>query len=149
MGEKILRAAVVYGFLLVAFRVMGKRQVGQLTPFDLTVLLIVSNVLQNAAIGNDNSVLGGIIGALTIFALNGLVALGTVRSRTVERLVNGRATRLVHNGEVDEAAMRRERITHEELHAALRDAGLTDPSEARFVVLEAAGHLTVGARRTP
>ena len=73
IGEKVLRSVVVYLFLLVAFRFTGKRQVGQLTPFDLVVLLIISNVVQNAVIGNDNSLGGGLIGAVTILALNYVV----------------------------------------------------------------------------
>ena len=72
--ERVLRAAVGYGFLLFVFRVAGKRQVGQLTPFDLVVLLIISNVLQNAMIGPDNSITGGLVGVVTIFVLNGVVA---------------------------------------------------------------------------
>jgi len=84
--DRIIRAAVGYIFLLVAFRLMGKRQVGQLTPFDLVVLLIVSNVLQNAMIGPDNSITGGLIGAMTIFFLNGLVARLTMILAATSRL---------------------------------------------------------------
>lgn len=145
--ERVARAAVGYGFLLIAFRVTGKRQVGQLTPFDLVVLLIISNVLQNAMIGPDNSITGGLVGALTIFALNGTLARLTFASRWLERLIDGRPTRLVHDGQVDETAMARELVTHAELHAALREGGLTEVSEARFVMLESTGRMTVGAKR--
>jgi uncharacterized membrane protein YcaP (DUF421 family) len=146
VAEKVVRSAVVYGFLLVAFRVTGKRQVGQLTPFDLTVLLVVSNVLQNAMIGPDNSIGGGLIGASVLFALNGLVARVTFHSRRVERLVEGTPTPLVHNGKLDDAAMRRELVTRAELHAALRDAGMCEVSEARYAMLEANGKITAGAK---
>ncbi len=145
--ERIVRAAVGYGFLLVAFRLMGKRQVGQLTPFDLVVLLIISNVLQNAMIGPDNSINGGLIGACTIFALNGLVARLTFANRRLERLIDGRPTLLVHDGHVDEAAMRSELVTREELHAALREAGCADVCDARFVMLESTGRITAGLKR--
>src|SRR5690242_15439407 len=118
VGEKIVRSLVVYVFLLAVFRLTGKRQVGQLTPFDLVVLLIVSNVLQNAMIGPDNSVGGGFIGALTIFGANAIVARLTYFSRRLELLIDGRPTELVHHGKVDEAAMRRELVTRAELHAA-------------------------------
>jgi uncharacterized membrane protein YcaP (DUF421 family) len=147
--ERVVRAAVGYGFLLVAFRLTGKRQVGQLTPFDLVVLLIISNVLQNAMIGPDNSVTGGLVGAITIFACNGLVARVSFASRRVERLVDGKPTLLVRDGTIDEAAMRRELVTHAELHAALREAGILDVGDARFVMLESTGRMTAGARHRP
>jgi uncharacterized membrane protein YcaP (DUF421 family) len=145
--ERVVRAAVGYGFLLLAFRLTGKRQVGQLTPFDLVVLLIISNVLQNAMIGPDNSVTGGLVGAATIFLMNGLVARLTFSSRRLERLIDGRPTCLVRDGQIDEHAMARELVTHAELHAALREAGLLDVTEARFVMLEPTGRMTVGSSR--
>ena len=146
VGEKIVRSLVVYVFLLAVFRLTGKRQVGQLTPFDLVVLLIVSNVLQNAMIGPDNSVLGGLIGAGTIFGANAIVARLTFHSRRLELLIDGRPTQLVHQGKVDEDAMRRELVTRAELHAALREAGMCDVAEARFATLEATGRITAGAK---
>src|SRR2546422_6957385 len=144
VGEKVLRSFVVYTFLLVVFRVTGKRQVGALTPFDLIVLLIVSNVLQNAMIGPDNSVLGGLLGACTIFAANALVARLTFYDRRLEKLIDGAPTRLVHDGQVDEEAMRRELVTRAELHAALREAGLFEVSQARFALLQATRKITAG-----
>lgn len=145
--DKIVRSAVVYGFLVIVFRITGKRQVGQLTPFDLVVLLIVSNALQNALIGPDNSVAGGLVGAVVIFLLNGLVAHLSYHSRRFERLVQGEATPLLHDGHVRRDAMRRELITHDDLLAALRDAGMVSLEEARFAVLEANGKITCGRRR--
>jgi uncharacterized membrane protein YcaP (DUF421 family) len=146
--EHVIRAAVGYVFLLVMFRLTGKRQVGQLTPFDLVVLLIISNVLQNAMIGPDTSISGGLAGAFTIFGLNLVVAHGTYRSSRLEKLIDGKPTLLVHDGRCDEAAMRHELVTHAELHAALREAGLLDVSEARFVMLESTGRMTVGRKRS-
>jgi uncharacterized membrane protein YcaP (DUF421 family) len=145
--ERVVRAAVGYLFLLVVFRVMGKRQVGQLTPFDLVVLLIISNVLQNAMIGPDDSVSGGLVGALTIFALNGLVARGTFRSERLERLIDGEPACLVRDGRVDEAALARELVTHAELRSALREFGMTEPADARWAMLEANGRITAAPRR--
>ncbi|MGH7895896.1 MAG: DUF421 domain-containing protein [Candidatus Binatia bacterium] len=144
--ERIVRGAVGYLFLLIAFRLAGKRQVGQLTPFDLVVLLIVSNVLQNAMIGPDNSVTGGMVGAVTIFVLNGLVARLTFASRRFEQVIDGTPTLLVHDGHVDEAAMRRELVTHADLRAALREAGIRDVANAHFVMLESTGRITAGTR---
>ncbi|HXJ35260.1 MAG TPA: YetF domain-containing protein [Candidatus Eisenbacteria bacterium] len=146
--ERVARGAIGYLFLLVAFRISGKRQVGQLTPFDLVVLLIISNVLQNAMIGPDNSVTGGVIGALTIFVMNGALAWLTFKSRRLERLIEGEATRLVHDGKIDEAAMRKELVTHAELRAALREAGIPHVTEARFAMLESTGRITAGAMHT-
>src|SRR5690348_5563796 len=96
--EKILRSAVIYLFILLAFRFTGKRQVGQLTPFDLVVLLIISNVVQNAVIGNDNSLGGGIIGAITILVLNWAVVEVSYRFKPFRRLMEGIPTFLIHNG---------------------------------------------------
>ena len=148
VAERVIRAGVGYLFLLVAFRLTGKRQVGQLTPFDLVVLLIISNVLQNAMIGPDNSINGGLIGASTIFALNGIVARITFASRTLERLIDGKPTLLVHDGRIDDEAMRRELVTRAELDAALRDAGILEVANARFVMLESTGRMTAGPLRS-
>jgi uncharacterized membrane protein YcaP (DUF421 family) len=142
--ERVIRATVGYGFLLVAFRITGKRQVGQLTPFDFVVMLIISNVLQNAMIGPDNSVTGGLVGALTIFALNIIVARLTFASPRLEALIEGTSTTLVREGVVDMDAMRRELVTREELHTALREAGIVGVENARYAVLENTGHISAG-----
>ncbi len=141
--EKLLRSIVVYVFLLVAFRLTGKRQVGQLTPFDLVVLLIISNVVQNAVIGNDTSLGGGLLGALTILALNGLVVELTYRFKRARRLLEAQPTLLIHNGRVLHDNMRRERVTLDELLAALRRDGVVEPSKVRFAVLEENGGISV------
>ena len=109
--EKVLRSVVVYLFLLMAFRFTGKRQVGQLTPFDLIVLLIISNVLQNSVIGNDNSLGGGMIGAVVILALNWVVVLTAFRFKPFRRMMAGEPTLLVHNGKIFKDRMDRERIS--------------------------------------
>src|SRR5258706_14584047 len=109
VGEKILRSVVVYLFLLIAFRFTGKRQVGQLTPFDLVLLLLISNVVQNAVIGNDNSLGGGLIGAITILLLNYAVVEVTYRSKRLRHVVEGEPTLLIHDGRILYDRMRRER----------------------------------------
>ncbi|HVN87248.1 MAG TPA: YetF domain-containing protein [Candidatus Binatia bacterium] len=143
IAEKIVRSAVIYVFLLLAIRFTGKRQVGQLTPFDLVVLLILSNVVQNAVIGNDNSLGGGIIGALTILVLNAAVVEVTYRSKRLRRLLEPSPTLLIHNGKLLEDNLRRERVTHSDLFAALRRSGVVEPSEVRFAVLEDNGAISV------
>jgi uncharacterized membrane protein YcaP (DUF421 family) len=141
--EKVLRSVVVYLFLLAAFRFTGKRQIGQLTPFDLVVLLVISNVVQNAIIGPDNSLAGGLIGAAVILALNLLVVELTFRSRRLRRLVEAQPTLLVHNGRVLHENLARERLTLEDLHAALRRSGVADVGHVRVAVLEDNGGISV------
>ena len=145
--EKIVRSLVVYGFLLVAFRVAGKRQPGQLTAFDLVVLLIISNVLQNAAIGSDNSLGGGLLGATVIMALNFLVAWLTYRHKRMERLVANTPTVIVKHGQVIHANLDREHMSMTELRAALCKEGITTMSEVRYAILEEDGHVSVIPRR--
>ena len=143
IAEKLLRSVVIYLFLLLAFRFTGKRQVGQLTPFDLIVLLIISNVLQNAVIGNDNSLSGGIIGAVTILALNYAVVKITYRSKRARRLLELQPALLIHNGRILHENMRHELITLDDLLAALRRNGLLEPKQARYAVLEENGMISV------
>jgi uncharacterized membrane protein YcaP (DUF421 family) len=147
--EKIVRSVVIYLFLLLAFRFSGKRQIGQLTPFDLVVLLVISNVLQNAIIGPDNSVGGGLIGAVVILALNALVVEVTFRSKRARRVLEASPTILIHNGRVLHESLNRERITLEDLHAAMRRAGVLDVSHVRVAVLEENGGISVIPHPTP
>ena len=146
--EKVARAAMIYFFILLAFRFSGKRQVGQLTPFDLVVLLVISNVVQNAIIGPDNSLTGGIIGAITILVLNYLVVELSFRFKGVRRVLEAQPTLLVHNGRVLRENLRKERVTMDELLAALRRNGLTSPDHVRFAVLEETGNIRVIPRTT-
>ncbi len=143
IAEKILRSIAVYVFILLAFRFTGKRQVGQLTPFDLVVLLLISNVVQNAVIGPDNSLGGGLIGAVVVLALNYAFVEATYRWPWARRWLEARPTLLVHNGRVLQDALRRERVTIEDLRAALRKNGLVEPDEARFAVLEENGGISI------
>jgi uncharacterized membrane protein YcaP (DUF421 family) len=140
--ELIVRATVMYFFLLVLLRLTGKRQVGQLAPFDLVLLLILSNAVQNAMNGNDSSVTGGMLLAVTLVALNFLIGALTFRSKKLEALIEGRPIMLIHNGHVDQMAMKKAQMTMEELEAALRAEGYSCPVDVRFAVLENNGHLT-------
>ena len=146
--EKIVRSVVVYLFLLAAFRFTGKRQVGQLTPFDLVVLLVISNVVQNAVIGPDNSLGGGLLGAVVILALNGLLVEVTYRSKRLRRMLEASPTVLVHNGKLVEKNLASERITLDDLHAAMRRAGVVDIAHVRVAVLEENGGISVIPRAT-
>jgi uncharacterized membrane protein YcaP (DUF421 family) len=146
--EKVVRSIVVYVFLLVAFRLAGKRQLGQMTAFDLVVLLIISNVVQNALIGNDSSLGGGLIGATVILLLNAVVAWVTFRYKRVERVVEHTPTVLVRHGRILSESLRRERLSLPELRAALRREGVVSVRGLRYVILEEDGRLSV-IRREP
>ena len=143
VAEKILRAAVVYFFIILAFRMTGKRQVGQLSPFDLTVLLIVSNVVQNAMIGSDNSLGGGLIGAATIFILNYLFVELAYRFKKIRNITESSPTVLIHNGRVLQKNLNKERVTMDELRSALRKNGVLEPAHVRYAILEENGQISV------
>ena len=141
--EKIIRAVVVYLFLFAAFKISGRRSLAQLTTFDFIVLLIISNVVQNAMIGKDDSVTGGLIGAGAIFVLNWGIAEAAFRSRKAEHMIDGVPRVLIHHGRIVEKNLEKERISHEELEAALRHQGIGSLSEVRIAVLEASGGLSI------
>jgi uncharacterized membrane protein YcaP (DUF421 family) len=145
--EFIARAVVVYIFLLVILRVTGKRQVGQLAPFDLVLLLVLSNALQNSMNGGDNTVTGGVISAVTLVSLNWLLGYATYRSKKVGRFVEGRPQVIVHNGHVYRDVMADERLTQDELDAAIRLAGCASIHDVHFAILENNGQISVRARR--
>jgi len=145
--ELILRVVIVYTFLLVLLRLSGKRQVGQLAPFDLVLLLVLSNSVQNAMNGGDNSVLAGLISAGALVCLNYSVGLATYRSKKLEALVEGRPEVLIHNGKVFSDVMRREKLTQHELNAALRAAGCACVEEVHFAILENNGVISVQRKK--
>ena len=147
LAEKILRPIIVYIFLIVGLRLSGKRELAQLNPFDLIVLLTLSNTVQNAIIGNDNSVTGGIIGAASLLAINYLVVRFLYDHRKIEQLVEGSADVLIENGKVHEHKLKRELITKEELAAAARKQGFDTLSEVHQCVLEPGGTLSFTARK--
>lgn len=142
ISEEVVRLLVVYVFLLVAFWVAGKRQLGQLTAFDLVALLIISNVLQSAAIGNDNS-LGRLIGAFVIIALNWLVAWNTFRHMRLQRMVENVPTILVKHGHVLHGNLDREHMSTAELRAALGTEGIATMGEVRYAILKEDGRVSV------
>jgi uncharacterized membrane protein YcaP (DUF421 family) len=144
--EFVLRGAIVYVFLLVILRATGKRQTGQLAPFDLVLLLVLSNAVQNAMNGGDNSVLGGIISATTLIALHYVVAYATFKSKALEAWIEGTPRVLIHNGKLNEEVMRSELLTRHELAAALRAAGCAEMEHIHVATLENNGQITVSLR---
>ena len=145
--ELILRALIVYVFLIVLLRLTGKRQVGQLAPFDLVLLLMLSNAVQDSINGGDNSLLGGLVSATALVIINGMVSWATWRSKRFEVLVEGRPQILIHNGHLFEDVMTSARLTHHELNAALRQSGCTCVDDVRSAVLENNGSISVIARQ--
>lgn len=144
--EFVVRGVIVYVFVLLLLRITGKRQVGQLAPFDLVLLLILSNAVQNAMNGGDNSVLGGVISAVTLVTLNYFVGFLTFKSKALEGLIEGHPLLLVHNGQINHKAMRSCRMTVHELNAAIRAGGCAGAHEVRVAVLENSGEVTVIGR---
>jgi uncharacterized membrane protein YcaP (DUF421 family) len=137
--EKLLRPVIVYLALVLLLRIFGKRELAQLNPFDLVVLLSLSNTVQNAIIGDDNSVTGGVIGALSLLAINWLVVRVLFRSPRLTRALEGRATVLVRNGQVDPKALARETLTREELLAVVHRQGFEGFHEVHRCELEPNG----------
>jgi uncharacterized membrane protein YcaP (DUF421 family) len=144
--EFVVRAVVVFLFLLFMLRLGGKKHIGELTPFDLVVLLIVSETVQGSLIGDDISLIGGLLASGTLFVLIFVVNYASWRSKNAERLFEGVPKILVRNGQVRRLALMQERITRSELIEALRREGCTSLSRVRFAVLETDGTITVGLR---
>lgn len=140
--EKILRPVVIYAFLVISLRLSGKRELVQLNPFDLVVLLTLSNTVQNAIIGDDNTVLGGIIGATSLLVTNYLVVRFLYDHRKLDQMVEGRADVLIEDGKVRTQHLRKELITMPQLQAAARKQGFDSLSEVEQCVLEPGGTLT-------
>lgn len=145
--EKIVRPVLVYLFLVVGLRLAGKRELAQLNAFDLVVLLTISNTVQNAIIGADNSLLGGLIGATTLLVFNFLVVRFVFTHPRVERYVEGDADVLIRNGTLVEDRLRAEGITLGELEAAARRQGFSSLHEIDKAILEANGGMTFVAKK--
>ncbi len=145
--EKVLRPVFVYAFLIVGLRVAGKRELAQLNPFDLVVLLTISNTVQNAIIGDDNSVTGGVIGATTLLVVNFLVVRFLYGHERLDRFVEGDADLLVEGGKVKYDRLKCEMITVQELEAAARKQGFASLADVDRAVLEPGGGITFVAHR--
>ena len=140
--EKILRPVFVYVFLIVGLRLSGKRELVQLNPFDLVVLLTLSNTVQNAIIGDDNSVTGGIIGATSLLVINYLVVRFLYKHRGLDQFIEGRADVLIEDGKIKTHNLKKELITVAQLEAAARKQGFDTLSEVQQCILESGGTIT-------
>ena len=145
--EKLLRPMIVYLFLIGFLRLFGKRELAQLNPFDLVVLLCLSNTVQNAMIGDDNSVTGGILGAFALLAINWGLTLVLFKSPKLDRIVEGTETVLIRHGIVDKAAMKKEALTDLELKSIVHKQGFDDYSEVEMCVLEPNGMFYVEGKK--
>ncbi|MFL5561509.1 MAG: DUF421 domain-containing protein [Gemmatimonadaceae bacterium] len=142
LGEKLIRTFLVYSFLLVGLRLAGKREMGQLNPFDFVVLLLLSNTVQNAIIGNDNSLLGGLVGATALLIINWFVVRFLYTHPAFARLVEGDPDLLIRNGKIIPSRMKKELITPAELEAAARRQGIDGLHKVDTCRLEVGGALT-------
>ncbi len=149
IAEKLLRPVIVYLVLVLLLRIFGKRELAQLNPFDLVVLLSLSNTVQNAIIGDDNSVTGGVIGAFSLLAINWLVANLLFRSPRLTRVLEGRPTVLIQGGQIDMKAMRRESLSREELISVIHRQGFEHLHQVHRCELEPNGSFYVEAIEPP
>ena len=147
--EKVLRPALVYLFLVVLLRIFGKRELAQLNPFDLVVLLSLSNTVQNAIIGNDNSLTGGLVGAFTLLAINYLVVRFVFRHRRLDQLLQGRPTPLVERGRIIKMNLARELLTRSELMTVLHRQGFYALDEVEECILEPGGTFAIKRKEPP
>jgi uncharacterized membrane protein YcaP (DUF421 family) len=147
--EKVLRAVVVYAVLVMLVRLAGKRELAQLNPFDLIVLLLLSNTVQNAIIGNDNSLVGGIVGAVTLLSVNWIVVRFMYRHEKLDRVIEGDPVTLVQDGQVLRDRCDRELITVAELEAAAHRQGFASLTEVGRAILEPGGTLSFVGRNQP
>jgi uncharacterized membrane protein YcaP (DUF421 family) len=145
--EKILRPVIVYMFLVISLRLSGKRELVQLNPFDLVVLLTLSNTVQNAIIGDDNSVSGGLIGATSLLLINYLVVRFLYGHNKLEQIVEGQADVLIESGKVKAERLKKELITMPQLEAAARKQGFDSLAEVDRCILEPSGTLSFVGRK--
>jgi uncharacterized membrane protein YcaP (DUF421 family) len=145
--EKVLRSVIVYFFLVIGIRLAGKREMAQLNPFDFVVLLILSNSVQNAIIGNDNSVTGGIISAIVLLLINYLMARFLFTHARLENTVEGKATVLIDNGQIQYKNLKRELITLNDLDIAAHKQGFSYIQDIDHATIEPGGIITFIAKK--
>jgi uncharacterized membrane protein YcaP (DUF421 family) len=145
--EKMLRPMLVYAALVVLLRIFGKRELAQLNPFDLVVLLSLSNTVQNAIIGNDNSVSGGLLGALSLLGINYIVVRFMFRHRRLDQILEGKPTTLIEKGEISEPALARELLTVSELQTVAHRQGFAHLEDIERCVLDPGGSFLIEGRQ--
>lgn len=141
--EIVLRTAIIYFVVLLGVRLSGKREVGQMTPFDLVLLLLISNSVQNAMTGPDNTVVGGIAAAITLLVMNYVIADVSGANRRFRKLIQGQPSLLIHNGQVIATHMAKEHVSMDELERALREHGINSCRDVALGVLEVDGSISL------
>lgn len=147
--EKMLRPVIVYFFLVIVLRIFGKRELAQLNPFDLVVLLSLSNTVQNAIIGDDNTVTGGIVGAFTLLLVNYLVVRFLFKHKRLDQIVEGNPTTLIENGKLCREGMAKELLSESELLMVAHRQGFADLKEIETCVLEPGGAFFLQGKTPP
>jgi uncharacterized membrane protein YcaP (DUF421 family) len=145
----VARGAILYFALMIVIRLSGKRTVGEFTPFDLVVVVLLGESAQGGLTGGDESVTGAVILAATLVALNYGIAFASTRSKTIDKLVEGEPEVLLRRGVVNDRALKRNNLPASDLDEAIRRAGLMDRSGVELAVLEADGEISVIPRREP
>lgn len=143
LAEIVLRTSVVYFALLIGIRIAGKRELGQMSPFDLVVVLIIANAVQNAMVGSDTSLTGGLLAAFVLLLVNWIVGRLRLRIPWLERDITGHATLLVNNGHLIEPNMRREGIDEDDIYMAMREHGVDKIGQIEIAILEVDGTISV------
>lgn len=139
----VLRSATVYLCIVILIRIFGKKELSQLSVIDLVFILLISNSVQNAMVGNNSSLEGGLIAATTLFGLNAIVRTLVFKYKPVGKFLQGEALILIYDGKLNEKNLTREKITMEELNAVIREHGIKDISEVNLAVLETDGNISV------
>ena len=148
-GLIVLRTIVVYLFIMVGFRLTGKREVGQLAPFDFALILLIANAVQNAMVGSDSSLAGGLTAAGVLLIMNWGLGRLALNHRRFERVLRGHARVLVSRGHVLDESLKAESLTHQDLMQALRENGCSAVEDCRLAVMEVDGTISVVTRQTP
>ncbi|MFM6975910.1 MAG: DUF421 domain-containing protein [Sphingobacteriaceae bacterium] len=141
--EIILRSAAVYGFMVLALRIFGKKELSQLSTTDLVFIILISNSVQNAMVGADSSLGGGLVAALVLFSLNYALKLIMYRSAKIKALIEDKPVILIHDGKIDVDHLYRNRISVEELQQAVREHGVQETGEVKLAILEVDGNISV------
>ena len=141
--ELVIRSIAVYAFLILILRISGKRQIGQMAPFDLVLLLILSNGVQNSMSGGDNSLVGGLLIATVLVGINYVIGYATYKSKKLEAFIEGRPQIIISNGTLYQDVMDKCQITQHELDAALRESGCENVNKVHLAILEINGVISV------
>jgi uncharacterized membrane protein YcaP (DUF421 family) len=139
----IARTAIVYAALVAGFRLFGKREIGQMTPFDLVVILLIANAVQNAMVGTDTSVTGGLIAAATLLAANYAIAYARRKSGRLRQAIEGDPAVLISDGQLNDRVLRREGLDVDDLLQAIREHGVDGVQSVRLAVLEVDGTISI------